>query len=341
MKHEKLRRLVRVPYAIGALSVMGALTAPLVSNMAPASASQTMQSAVDCSQPFGEPQTGTSVYIATITGNQATVTLGANCTNGPYFLAVYTTSANDWGAPGAYPVSGPNFPVVADFPETIVGSVVTFQPSSDGTLTATVTLPTCSSWELDAYSYGANGSVSDVPTSFTYEQAINLGFPPGVWAELGPWSLVNNVPTPSPLPSTCSTPGPGPFTIGYWKHWNSINSTNPGSSSNPLMDTYLPQYLGNYYVSKAAEGVAVLSDPSSKYAENQLAAQLLAAELNVAAHAASCPQLPAAITEANSLLSGIGYAGPPGTAVGPSAPNRAAFVSTASTLNSYNNGQLC
>jgi len=327
-----------VPYAIGALSVMGALTAPLVSNMAPASASQTMQSAVDCSQPFGEPQTGTSVYIATITGNQATVTLGANCTNGPYFLAVYTTSANDWGNAGVYPVSGPNFPVSADFPETIVGSVVQFQPSSGGMLTATVTLPTCSSWELDAYSYP---SVSDVPTSFTYTQAINLGFPPGVWAELGPWSLVNNVPTPSAIPSSCTTPGPGPFTIGYWKHWNSVNSTNPGSSSNPLMDAYLPQHLGSYEVSTAAEGVAVLSDPSSKYAENQLAAQLLAAELNVAANAKSCPQLPAAITQANSLLSGISYNGPGGNVVGPSAPNRAVFVSTASTLNSYNNGQLC
>lgn len=145
-----------------------------------------------------------------------------------------------------------------------------------------------------------------------------------------------------------SYPGGGQRTIGYWKHWNSYTlSCDPTAcpqairTGNHLMDEFLPQPLGGYTVDTAAKGVAVLSNPSSKYAENQLAAQLLAAELNKAAGASICTSVTNAITTANSLLTQVGYAGPPSYIVGSKHPLRAQFVSTASLLNDYNNGLVC
>lgn len=140
-------------------------------------------------------------------------------------------------------------------------------------------------------------------------------------------------------------------TIGYWKHWNSYtlglpaNTCTSSRTGNTLMDCLLPQPLGNYVVDTAAKGVAVLSSPSSKYAENQLAAQLLAAELNRAAGASICTSVTNAITQANAMLAEIGYAGPGSTIVGSnwhdSTYTRSDFVNTASLLNNYNNGLVC
>jgi hypothetical protein len=145
------------------------------------------------------------------------------------------------------------------------------------------------------------------------------------------------------------------LTIGYWKHWNSYNlSGNTGApkctvpkTGNKLMDCFLPVSLGHfptlgtYLVSTPQQGWNVLSQPSGKYAENQLAVQLLAAELNVGAGADTCTAESNAISHANTLLAGIGYAGPPSSVVSSKYPSFADFVNTASTLNSYNNNQLC
>ena len=146
-------------------------------------------------------------------------------------------------------------------------------------------------------------------------------------------------------------PGGNALTIGYWKHWNSYvlygNSTGPpnctlNKTGTKLMDCFLPQPLGTHYsVTTAKAGWTVLSNPSNKYAENGLAAQLLAAELNISAGAVSCPAEGAAITHGNFLLSEIGYKGPVGSTVSSKNPLYNDFINTAATLNTYNNNGLC
>ncbi|MCL6091650.1 MAG: hypothetical protein M1435_01680, partial [Actinobacteria bacterium] len=134
------------------------------------------------------------------------------------------------------------------FPEyAAAGSPVEFSGS-----TATVTLPN-SCWQLDVENY-FGAQVSPVTN---VAEGLGGNF---IWGENGPVGVSC---TPVNTPGTAA-----PLTIGYWK--------NHTSAMSPL----LPQTLGNYEVTTTTEGVAVLSDPSAKYAENQLAAQLLAAELN-------------------------------------------------------------
>jgi hypothetical protein len=142
-------------------------------------------------------------------------------------------------------------------------------------------------------------------------------------------------------------PGGGQRTIGYWKNWNSCSTTGnnrvamAAKTGNHLMDEFLPQSLGGFVVDTCAKGVAVLQAASGKYAENQLAAQLLAAELNVAAGASSCATVTTAITQANALLVTIGYTGPPSAKIGSNSQYRSQALALASTLDRYNNGLVC
>jgi hypothetical protein len=144
-----------------------------------------------------------------------------------------------------------------------------------------------------------------------------------------------------------SHPLGGQRTIGYWKNWNSCSTTGnnrvamAAKTGNHLMDEFLPQSLGGFVVDTCAKGVAVLQAASGKYAENQLAAQLLAAELNVAAGASSCATVTTAITQANALLVTIGYTGPPSAKIGSNSQYRSQALALASTLDRYNNGLIC
>jgi hypothetical protein len=144
-----------------------------------------------------------------------------------------------------------------------------------------------------------------------------------------------------------SHPLGGQRTIGYWKNWNSCSTTGnnrvamAAKTGNHLMDEFLPQSLGNYVVNTCAKGLAVLQAASGKYAENQLAAQLLAAKLNVAAGASTCQSVNDAIAHADALLVQINYTGPPSAKVGSTSPLRADVLATASTLDRYNNGLIC
>jgi hypothetical protein len=142
-------------------------------------------------------------------------------------------------------------------------------------------------------------------------------------------------------------PGGGQRTIGYWKNWNSCATTGnnrvamAARTGNHLMDEFLPQTLGSYAVNTCAKGVAVLKAASAKYAENQLAAQLLAAKLNVAAGASTCASVTTAISQASALLTSIGYAGPPSAILGTASANRTSALNLARTLDRYNNGLIC
>jgi hypothetical protein len=76
-----------------------------------------------------------------------------------------------------------------------------------------------------------------------------------------------------------------------------------------------------------------------------LAAQLIAAKANQTAGAETCPALTSAITAADSLLTSINFTGT-GEYLGPKvkgalATKRAQALSLATTLDQYNNGNLC
>jgi len=185
---------------------------------------------------------------------------------------------------------------------------------------------------------GTHSTLQDAPYNGTLDGLGNVCYSFSLSAGVNVTIHINN-----------TFPRGNALTIGYWKHWNSYTLSGntgaancaPNKTGNKLMDCFLPLKLGNYTVTTPKQGWNVLSTPASKYAENQLAAQLLGAELNVAAGANTCLAESAAISHANALLGGIGYAGPPSSKVSSQTPGHADFVNTAATLNQYNNNQLC
>jgi hypothetical protein len=139
-------------------------------------------------------------------------------------------------------------------------------------------------------------------------------------------------------------------TIGYWKNWNTCakaSESKARKTGNKLMDWYLPQTLANpydgapgYVVTNCTKGVAVLGAASGKYAENQLAAQLLAAILNKQAGAKMSDTTKAKVGEAVTLLTKLKYKGPPSSIVGSTHAKRAAVLALATYLDDYNNNKV-
>lgn len=135
-------------------------------------------------------------------------------------------------------------------------------------------------------------------------------------------------------------------TIGYWKNWNSCSSGPDrvllsARTGNRLMDEFLPQTLGAFLVDSCEDGVHVLRSASGRYAENALAAQLLAAKLNAAAGASVCAPVLDAIVYGDDLLAQIGYDGPVSRLVRNKHPERQHFLDVAGLLDDYNNGLVC
>jgi hypothetical protein len=141
-------------------------------------------------------------------------------------------------------------------------------------------------------------------------------------------------------------------TIGYWKNWNTCAKASPAKAlktGNHLMDEFLPIWLAKdpdttttagydgFVVPNCTVGVAVLGAASGKYAENQLAAQLLAARLNVKAGAAHSATTDAKIAAAMALLQQISYGGPPSAKIGSTSTLRAQALALATYLDKYNN----
>ena len=157
-------------------------------------------------------------------------------------------------------------------------------------------------------------------------------------------------------------PGGGQRTIGYWKNWNKCShdgafEARAAKTGNTLADDLLPIIIGKLNVSTCQIAVAILDKTDVLSGEKRasdaayaLAAQLLGAELNKAALAATCPAADTAIAKAQELLDGDGT--PVGdanfTGAGPywkggkgASANRAEALSLANTLDQYNNGTLC
>jgi hypothetical protein len=154
-----------------------------------------------------------------------------------------------------------------------------------------------------------------------------------------------------------SRPGGDPRTIGYWKNWNRCTAGNQSSVAQKnggaaaaffLVEDLLPQLVGDLDVTTCQQAVRLLSKQDwngkskSSDAAYELAAQLLAARLNLAAGAETCTSVQQAVMNGQSLLDGVHFTGS-GDYLGPKSkdPRRGQAITLAATLDRYNNGALC
>ncbi|MBV7438603.1 hypothetical protein [Aeromonas sp. sif2416] len=151
-------------------------------------------------------------------------------------------------------------------------------------------------------------------------------------------------------------PGGRALTIGYWRNWASCSKSN--GKQEPVLDQTLASfagggvYIGKLFVDTCQEAVRILSkqdvgtgkQKSSDPAFN-MAAQLLAAKLNVQAGAGQCPNAVTAMVAGQAILDGP----PPSYAVNFTGtgdyPKKGQFATEANnlgtTLDQYNNNYLC
>jgi hypothetical protein len=133
------------------------------------------------------------------------------------------------------------------------------------------------------------------------------------------------------------TPDPcEPKTIGFWK--------THGDSVDAVLDDYGgPILLGAYSVDDFTEAQEVFNNAKNKNANTMLAAQLLAAELNVAhlEHLGIdyCECIDDVITAADAFLSGHGYNGPDEPGDPPRADDKEQANGYKDDLDEYNQGE--
>ena len=153
------------------------------------------------------------------------------------------------------------------------------------------------------------------------------------------------------------SPGGGPRTIGYWKNWNrctgggqAANAARNGGAAGGffLVEDVVPQLIGDFTVTSCTQAVRLLSkqDQAGKAkasdAAYELGAQLLATRFNVAAGARACSAVQAAVLDGQALLGQLDFTGS-GDYLGSKSKDarRAEALSLASSLDRYNNGNLC
>jgi Prealbumin-like fold domain len=156
-----------------------------------------------------------------------------------------------------------------------------------------------------------------------------------------------------------NTPPPGgdQRTIGYWKNHASCKTS--GGNQAPHLDQVLATFpiavgqtlpgffVGDLYVDTCVEARQLLdkrpvSGSNKKTASDpafNLAAQYVAAKLNVQAGAGVCPAATLAINQAQTLLDTVNFNGV--TSPTMTAAQKAQANSLAGTLDRYNNGDLC
>jgi hypothetical protein len=111
------------------------------------------------------------------------------------------------------------------------------------------------------------------------------------------------------------------FTPGYWKNHQAATTA------------LLPQTLGSYTVSTFAQAMAIFDAMKCSDAVNCLAGHLLAAQLDVANGSSTC--IAGVISQANTFLMSVGYAGPASYTI--TASQRAQALSLEQTLDNYTN----
>jgi hypothetical protein len=183
-----------------------------------------------------------------------------------------------------------------------------------------------------AYSvYNPSGDNSVVCTDFTVTAGQTKTF------------NINNQPPPG---------GMG-LTIGFWKNWSSCNKSNGGQK--PVLDQTILKFpiasgqsthgdfIGTLYVDTCQEAVSILSKQtlSGKQMSSDpgynLAAQLLGADLNVAAGAGQSTCSMQNIASAHDLLSKVGFNGTSATKMTSAQAAKANALAT--QIDNYNNNR--
>jgi hypothetical protein len=189
---------------------------------------------------------------------------------------------------------------------------------------------------LEVYdpTYGENGASNDV-------RCVDFVAQPGDLVQF----IIDN-----------QAPGGEPRTPGYWKNWNTCTGGNQADTAAKnggvaeywfLLDDLIPTTVGGLEIATCEDGVLILDhrDLNGKKkasdAAYNLARNLLAAKLNLAAGAETCGAVQAAVPEADALLSAIGWdgIGPPGLRSKDQEYQQANDLAT--DLDLYNNGDLC
>jgi hypothetical protein len=148
-----------------------------------------------------------------------------------------------------------------------------------------------------------------------------------------------------------NTPPPGgdARTIGFWKNWASCSGSN--GKQKPVLDQTLTAaggsiLIGDLAVNTCQIAVAILNKSDIKTGKKMasdpgfnLAAQLLAARLNIVAGAGSCTDANTAIANGQALLDLVNFTGTGKTTM--TAQQAADANTIAGILDAYNNNQLC
>jgi hypothetical protein len=178
--------------------------------------------------------------------------------------------------------------------------------------------------------YNPSGDNSTVCTDFTVDPGVTKTF------------AIDNKPPPGGLART----------IGFWKNWASCAQSS--GKQKPVLDQTLALaepagvQIGDLVLhagdclkavrildkSRIDNGKKMSSDPAFN-----LAAQLLAAKLNVVAGAGTCPAAVTAINAAQALLDAINFDGITHATMTTAHKNQANSLAT--TLDRYNNNLLC
>lgn len=178
-----------------------------------------------------------------------------------------------------------------------------------------------------------------------------------------PTAVVSPTNTPTPIPTPAPTVNPyyksgaggEPRTTGYWLLWNScapdnradVAAANGGRAAGwIILDDLLVNpgiVVGNLLVTDCVQAVNLLNykdifgEEKTDDLTYSVAAQLLAAQLNLAAGAVSCPAAEDALNGGQLYLVGLGFTG-----AGDYTPEDTNPVSTfIENLQQYNLGNLC
>jgi len=154
-------------------------------------------------------------------------------------------------------------------------------------------------------------------------------------------------------------PGGEPRTPGYWKNWNTCTGGNQqetaAANGGPiegwfLADDLIPTTVGDLNITTCEDAVSILDHrdlnsgkKKANCADFNLARNLLAAKLNLAAGAETCTAVADAVAAGDDLLSSLGFTGT-NSCLRPKGQNKDAYHDAnelAATLDEYNNGFLC
>lgn len=240
---------------------------------------------------------------------------------------------------------------------TTLESVVA-DAGNGGTVAFTTSLQTYGSHTYQFCEIVMPGWQTSLPTPFVPNSYLSDGTTPNPDVD-NSVLCVNFTPDPGQTVTFTvdNTPPPGGLarTIGFWKNHASCKQSN--GNQEPVLDETLALFpvatgqatagvfIGGLYVDTCAEAVSLLSKDNllgfkmARYPAFGLAAQLLAARLNIEAGAATCAAANEAMTQGQALLDTLGFNG-----MGPTnVPKMTAYAlrGFAATLDTYNNNLLC